>query len=57
MQALADLVNELVRFEASLPQVVEAYAELYFEDQRLGKVTVKTIYGLRHAPKSQAPFS
>jgi predicted nucleic acid-binding protein len=39
LEALAALVNELVRFEASLPEVVEAYAELYYEDQRLGKKT------------------
>jgi predicted nucleic acid-binding protein len=37
--ALAALVNELVRFESSSPEVVEAYAELYFEDQRRSKHT------------------
>jgi predicted nucleic acid-binding protein len=39
LAALTALVNELIRFESSLPEVVEAYAELYYEDQRLGKNT------------------
>lgn len=37
--ALASIINELIRFEASLPDVVQAYSELYFEDQRLGRNT------------------
>jgi tRNA(fMet)-specific endonuclease VapC len=38
-KSLADLLNELVRFEASLPEVVSAYAQLYWEDQRTGRNT------------------
>jgi predicted nucleic acid-binding protein len=37
--ALGTLINELIRFEASLPEVTEAYSILYYEDQRLGKCT------------------
>ena len=36
---LSELLNELVRFESSLPEVVTTYSELYFEDQRQGKNT------------------
>lgn len=39
LNALGSLVNELIRFEASLPEVIAAYSDLYFEDQRLGKNT------------------
>lgn len=38
-QALEDLLAELVRFEASLPEVVEAYADLYHLDQKNGHNT------------------
>lgn len=37
--ALATLINELIRFEASVPEVIAAYSELYYEDQRQGKNT------------------
>lgn len=36
---LGELLTELVRFEASLPEVVSAYSDLYYEDQRQGKNT------------------
>lgn len=39
LKALGTLINELIRFEVSLPEVIEAYSELYFEDQRLGRST------------------
>lgn len=39
LTALETLINELIRFEASLPEVIEAYSELYFEDQRVGRNT------------------
>ncbi len=38
-QFLDTILSELVRFEAGLPAVVDAYAELYFEDQRGGRNT------------------
>ncbi len=38
-QTLGDILSELVRFEAGLPQVVDAYAELYFQDQSGGQNT------------------
>jgi len=39
LTALGTLINELIRFEASLPEVIQAYSELYFEDQRGGRNT------------------
>jgi len=39
LAALGTLINELIRFEVSLPEVIEAYSELYFEDQRVGRST------------------
>jgi len=39
LQTLGDILSELVRFEASLPDVVDAYAELYFQDQSGGHNT------------------
>jgi tRNA(fMet)-specific endonuclease VapC len=39
LQALEDILAELVRFEASLPEVVYAYAELYQQDQAIGRNT------------------
>ena len=36
---LSTFIDELVRVEAGLPEVIEAYAELYCEDQQLGKNT------------------
>lgn len=36
ISALADLLGEFVRFEASLTEVTGAYAELYHEDQQNG---------------------
>lgn len=39
LKSLASLIDELVRVEASLPEVIEEYSGLYFEDQRLGKNT------------------
>jgi predicted nucleic acid-binding protein len=38
-KSLGELLSELVRFEASLPEVVTAYSRLYFEGQRRGKTT------------------
>ncbi|MDZ4782449.1 MAG: type II toxin-antitoxin system VapC family toxin [Planctomycetia bacterium] len=38
-KALDELLSELVRLEAGLSEVVLAYADLYFEDQRQGKNT------------------
>ena len=39
LQTLEDILAELVRFEASLPDVVNAYAELYRQDQKQGRNT------------------
>jgi tRNA(fMet)-specific endonuclease VapC len=39
LRTLHDIVAELVRFEASLPEVVDAYAELYHQDQLYGQNT------------------
>ncbi len=38
-KSLRELLSELVRFEASSPEVVTAYSEMYYEDQRQGKNT------------------
>ncbi len=39
LQTLGDILSELVRFEAGLPEVVDAYAELDFQDQSGGHNT------------------
>jgi len=39
LQTLAEILAELVRFEASLPEVVDAYAKLYNLDQAQGQNT------------------
>jgi tRNA(fMet)-specific endonuclease VapC len=39
LQTLSDILAELVRFEASLPDVINAYAELYYQDQLHGHKT------------------
>lgn len=36
---LTELLNELVRMEASLPDVTSAYSKLYYDDQRQGRNT------------------
>lgn len=37
LESLSRLLSELVRVEAGLPEVVEAYAELYFEAHSKGR--------------------
>jgi tRNA(fMet)-specific endonuclease VapC len=39
LTALSRLIDELVRFDVGLQEVIEAYSNLYFEDQRLGRNT------------------
>jgi predicted nucleic acid-binding protein len=39
LDKLEEILNELVRLEAGLPEVVAAYADLYVEDQRQGHNT------------------
>lgn len=39
LDKVEEILNELVRLEAGLPEIVAAYARLYFEDQRQGQNT------------------
>jgi tRNA(fMet)-specific endonuclease VapC len=39
LTVLGTLIHELIRFEVSLPEVIEAYSELYYEDRRTGRNT------------------